>query len=147
MSTENNLPQFQIQKIYVKDLSFTIPEPNKVWNNEWQPQLKTDLNVEAINLPEDNTYETTLKVNIEVTSNDVKAFEVEVKQSGIFTAINMSEEQIEHAKHSFCANVIYHYAREVISDLVVNGGFPQLCLSPINFDAMYFESKQENSEK
>jgi preprotein translocase subunit SecB len=133
-------PQFQIQKVYVKDLSFSIPNSDKIWTTEWKPQLHTDLKVNAQNLPEENTYESELTVEVKVENDGVVAFEIEVKQAGIFTVANMEEGQIEHAKQAFCPNILYHYAREAISDLVNSGGFPQLCLSAVNFDAMYQDS-------
>lgn len=141
--SENNLPQFQIQKVYTKDVSFSIPNSDKIWTLEWKPNLKTDVKVEAISLPEENTYETVITVDVKVKNSDTDAFNIEVKQAGIFTATNMSQEQVEHAKNAFCPNILYHYAREVISDLVISGGFPQLALSPINFDAMYQETLQQ----
>ncbi len=144
--SENNQPQFQIQKVYTKDVSFSIPNADKIWNTEWQPQLKTDVNVEAITLPEESTYETTITIDVKVESNGIEAFNIEVKQAGIFTAANMSADQVEHAKQAFCPNILYHYAREVISDLAISGGFPQLALSPINFDAMYADSLKQSED-
>lgn len=140
---QENAPQFQIQKVYVKDLSFTIPNSDKIWTTEWKPQLHTDIKVVAQKLPEDNTYESELIVEVKVENDGVVAFELEVKQAGIFTVANMEDGQIEHAKQAFCPNILYHYARESISDLVNAGGFPQLCLSAVNFDSMYQDSLKE----
>ncbi|QIW09251.1 protein-export chaperone SecB [Francisella sp. LA112445] len=137
-------PQFQIQKVYVKDLSFSIPNSDKIWATAWRPELHTDLKVDAVNLPEENTYESILTLEIKVENDGMTAFEIEVKQAGIFTVSNMQEEQIEHAKKAFCPNILYHYAREAVSDLVLSGGFPQLCLSAVNFDAMYQDSLKES---
>ncbi|QIV95142.1 protein-export chaperone SecB [Allofrancisella frigidaquae] len=141
-------PQFQIQKVYIKDLSFSVPNSDKIWATQWRPQLHTDLKITAEKLPEENTYESILTVEVKVENDGVTAFEIEVKQAGVFTISNMQDQQIEHAKYSFCPNILYHYAREAISDLVVNGGFPQLCLSAVNFDAMYQDSlKSSDSTK
>lgn len=139
-------PQFQIQKVYVKDLSFSIPNSDKIWATAWRPELHTDLKVDAVNLPEENTYESVLTLEIKVENDGMTAFEIEVKQAGIFTVSNMQEDQIEHAKKAFCPNILYHYAREAVSDLVLSGGFPQLCLSAVNFDAMYQDSLQESTD-
>ncbi|MED7819544.1 MULTISPECIES: protein-export chaperone SecB [unclassified Francisella] len=139
-------PQFQIQKVYVKDLSFSIPNSDKIWSTAWRPELHTDLKVDAINLPEENTYESILTLEIKVENDGMTAFEIEVKQAGIFTVSNMQEEQVEHAKKAFCPNILYHYAREAVSDLVLSGGFPQLCLSAVNFDAMYQDSLKESAD-
>lgn len=139
-------PQFQIQKVYVKDLSFSIPNSDKIWTTAWKPELHTDLKIDAINLPEENTYESVLTLEIKVENDGMTAFEIEVKQAGIFTVSNMQEEQVEHAKKAFCPNILYHYARDAVSDLVTSGGFPQLCLSAVNFDAMYQDSLQESTD-
>lgn len=139
-------PQFQIQKVYVKDLSFTIPESDKIWSTAWKPELHTDIKVEATDLPEENTYESVLTLEVKVQNEGVTAFEIEVKQAGIFTVANMQEGQLDHAKKAFCPNILYHYAREAVSDLVTNGGFPQLCLSAVNFDAMYQDSLQQPAD-
>ena len=147
MDNNQEQPQFQIQKVYVKDTSFTIPNADKVWSKQWQPQLQTDLNVTSVKLPEENTYESVLTVDVKVENDGELAFEVEVKQAGIFTVSNMDDDQIEHAKNSFCPNMLYHYAREAISDLVTSGGFPQLCLSAVNFDAMYQDSLKQADDK
>ena len=143
---QENTPQFQIQKVYIKDMSFSIPNSDKIWTTEWKPQLYTDIKVAAKNLPEDNTYETELTVEVKVENDGLVAFEIEVKQAGIFTVTNMEEGQIEHAKQSFCPNILYHYARETVSGIVNAGGFPQLCLSAVNFDAMYQDSLKETDK-
>lgn len=143
---QENAAQFQIQKVYVKDMSFSIPNSDRIWSTEWKPQLHTDIKVTAQDLPEENTYESELTVEVKVENDGVVAFEIEVKQAGIFTVTNMEEVQVEHAKQSFCPNILYHYAREAVSDLVNTGGFPQLCLSAVNFDAMYQDSLKEAEE-
>ncbi|BCD92167.1 protein-export protein SecB 2 [Francisella halioticida] len=139
-------PQFQIQKVYVKDLSFSVPNSDKIWATAWKPELHTDLKIDAVNLSEENTYESVLTLEIKVENDGIIAFEIEVKQAGIFTVSNMQEEQVEHAKKAFCPNILYHYAREAVSDLVLSGGFPQLCLSAANFDAMYQDSLKGSTD-
>lgn len=139
-------PQFQIQKVYVKDLSFSVPHPDKIWSTAWKPELHTDIKIDATDLPEEGTYESVLTLEVKVENDGMTAFEIEVKQAGIFTVSNMEEGQLDHAKKAFCPNILYHYAREAVSDLVTNGGFPQLCLSAVNFDAMYQDSLQQASD-
>ncbi|MDE5018453.1 protein-export chaperone SecB, partial [Francisella tularensis subsp. holarctica] len=102
--------------------------------------------VDATKLPEENNYETVLNLEVKVENDGMVDFEAEVKQAGIFTVANMQEAQIENAKKAFCPNILYHYASEAISDLVISGGFPQLCLSAVNFDSMYQESLKESAD-
>jgi len=141
-----NQPQFQIQKVYTKDLSFNIPNPTEIWTAQWAPQLKTDINITVSDLPEENTYETVLTLTVSVKNNDMDAFDAEVKQAGIFSVQNMQDDHLNHAKKAFCPNILYHFARETIADLVSNGGFPQLNLSAVNFDKMYQESTNPSKE-
>ena len=129
--------QLQIQNIYIKDVSFEIPQGANIFNKEWNPDLKVELNTEVNDLPEENTYEVTLTVAVNVKSDENEAFKVEIQQSGIFIMVNMEDEQLHHTYYVVCPNILYHYAREAISDLVLKGGFPQLYLENINFNFIY----------
>ncbi|MDE4994494.1 protein-export chaperone SecB, partial [Francisella tularensis subsp. holarctica] len=86
------------------------PNSDKIWTTNCKPELHTDLKVEDTKLPEENTYETVLTLEVKVENDGMVAFEAEVKQAGIFTVANMQEDQIEHAKKAFCPNILYHYA-------------------------------------
>ncbi|MBK2125681.1 protein-export chaperone SecB [Fangia hongkongensis] len=141
-AAENEV-QFQIQKVYIKDISFEIPKGAHIFNREWKPELNIALNTQVNALPEDNIFEVVLTVEANVKCADDDAFKAEVQQAGIFVIDNMNEEQLEHAKYAFCPNILYPYAREAISDIVSKGGFPQLCLAPVNFDMLYQQKQQE----
>jgi preprotein translocase subunit SecB len=88
-------------------------------------------------------FEIVLTVEADVKTAKSDAFKAEVQQAGIFLISNMKEEQLDHAQYAFCPNILYPYAREAISDLVARGGFPQLCLAPVNFDMIYQQKQQE----
>ena len=139
--------QFQIQKVYLKDLSFSIPNYEKIWKTSWNPELSTDLKVKSSKLPEEDTYESVIFLKVTVKNSGILAFEIDLKQAGIFSVSNMEEDQIMHARQSFCPNIIYHYAREAVSDLVISGGFPQLCLSAVNFDEMHDNSANDSKSE
>lgn len=134
---QKNDTQLQIQNIYVKDVSFEIPQGVNIFNREWNPDLKVELNTQVNDLPEENTYEVILTVTVNVKSDENEAFKIEVQQSGIFIMVNMKDEELNHTYYVVCPNILYHYAREAISDLVLKGGFPQLYLANINFDFIY----------
>ncbi|WP_116964128.1 protein-export chaperone SecB [Fastidiosibacter lacustris] len=144
--TPNTEIQFQIQKIYTKDVSFEIPKGANAFKQEWKPELTVSLNTKVNNLPEDNMYEVVLTVEAEVKSGTTDAFSAEVQQAGIFVIANMEDKQLDHAQYAFCPNILYPYAREVISDLVAKGGFPQLCLAPVNFDTIYQQKVEKQKE-
>ena len=129
-------PQFGIQRIYVKDVSFETPNSPAVFGAQWEPEINIDLNSQAARLNE-QAFEVVLTLTVTCKAGDKTAYLVEVQQAGIFNMIGFSEEQLGGMIGSFCPNILFPYAREVISDLVSKGSFPQLVLAPINFDALY----------
>ncbi|MFZ9035439.1 MAG: protein-export chaperone SecB [Francisellaceae bacterium] len=144
-NTETQQPevQFQIHKLYIKDMSFEVPEGAKIFNKPWKPELNVSLNTNINKLEEADTYEIVLTVEADVKCDGQQAFKAEVQQAGIFNIANMADQQLDHAQYAFCPNILYPYAREAVSDLVARGGFPQLCLAPVNFDMLYQHKKQE----
>ena len=140
-----NDPQFQIHKIYIKDVSFQIPDGAQAFQLEWAPELNIEINTEAKPLTEANTHEVILTIKCTVNTKDKPAFVTEVQQAGIFEIANVSDEQLRQALGAYCPNVLYPYLREVISDVVTRGGFPQLSLAPINFDMLYEQQMQQQA--
>ncbi|GKT12893.1 MAG: preprotein translocase subunit SecB [Thiomicrorhabdus sp.] len=132
---------FAIQKIYTKDISFESPNAPGIFAKEFQPKLAIDLNVESAVL-DDNTYHVVLRITATTKVEDNTAFLCEVEQAGIFTLSGFSEAEMGYILGAQCPNVLFPYAREVVSDLVTKGGFPQLLLEPVNFDGMYHEHLQ-----
>ena len=149
MSEQNNAnaPQgkFNIHRIYIKDISFEAPNSPQVFNDTWQPKNSMDLNTNAQKLA-DNLYEVVLSITVTVKNNEQTAFLVEVHQAGIFQIEGFEDEHLQGVLGSFCPNVIFPYAREAVSDIVSRGGFPQLLLAPINFDALYQQHLQKQAE-
>lgn len=138
---------FGIQRIYVKDLSFEVPGAPGIFTEKWEPKVEIDLQSKS-NQIEDGIQEVVLSVTTTVKIGEKVAFIAEVHQAGIFTIRNFPEDQQQHLLGSFCPNIIFPYARESITDLVTRGGFPQLYLAPINFDAIYQQKlakQQENA--
>lgn len=135
---------FLIERIYLKDLSFEAPHTPQLFQKEWQPQLQMDIQSHS-QLLENDVYEVVLVLTVSVGTQEQTGFLVEVKQAGIFSVKGFPAEQLQHLLGSYCPNVLYPYAREVVSDVVTKGTFPQLILSPVNFDALYAQhlEKQE----
>lgn len=134
---------FTIQRIYVKDLSFESPQTPNIFNNpEWKPEVNIELSVKNEKL-QNNTYEVLLLITVTLNHEKKAVLVTEIKQAGIFTVEGVEGEQLNHLLASYCPNILFPYAREVISDVVVRGGFPQLLLAPVNFDALYEESKKQ----
>jgi preprotein translocase subunit SecB len=129
-------PNFEIQRIYVKDLSYEAPNTPHTFAEDWKPEVQLNLETKSSRIQE-NIHEVILSVTATVGSNKKSAFLVEVHQAGIFLVSGFASEQLHQMLGSFCPNILFPYAREAISDLVVRGGFPQLILAPVNFDALY----------
>lgn len=134
--------QFGIQKIYVKDISFESPNSPTCFTEQWEPEVKLELNT-AGNGIGDDLYEVVLSLTVTVENADKPAFLAEIQQAGIFVISGFTEEDLGGMLGSFCPNVLFPYARETVSDLVNRGGFPQLLLAPVNFDALYAQHLEE----
>jgi preprotein translocase subunit SecB len=133
--------QFSIQKIYTKDMSFETPNSPKVFTEKWEPTVDFNLGTHVAPL-ENSMYEIALTVTITVKNNDATAYLVEVNQAGIFSLSGFTDAEMDPMVGSFCPNILFPYARETISDLVTKGGFPQMLLAPVNFDALYSQHLQ-----
>jgi len=141
--------QFAIQRIYTKDISFESPNAPQVFISEWEPKINVDLSTEIQALSED-AIQVVLTVNVVAKHEDKTAFLVEVQQAGIFLAKGFSEEELGPLMGIGAPNALYPYAREVVSDLITRGSFPQFTLQPVNFEQMYAQqmaSKKESAEK
>lgn len=141
----DNAPQFEIQRIFVKDLSYEAPNTPHTFTEEWKPEVQLNLETKS-NRIQDNVHEVVLSVTATVTSSKKSAFLIEVHQAGIFLISNLPNEQLHQMLGSFCPNILFPYVREVISDIIVRGGFPQLLLAPVNFDALYTQHLQDQKK-
>lgn len=139
-NTEQTPVEFQIQRIYIKDVSFEAPNLPTIFHQEWKPQLGFELDTETVQVDED-LYEVALHMTVSTTLEDSgdTAFICEVKQAGVFTIKGLEGIQLQHALASQCPTILFPYARELISNLVNRGTFPVLNLSPVNFDALFVD--------
>lgn len=135
--------QFAIQKIYVKDVSFETPNSPAIFTEtKWEPEVNVQLNTRATPLA-DHMHEVVLSITVTAKSGDKTAYLVEVQQAGIFRTEGFDAAQLNHLLGSFCPNILFPYVREAISDTVTRGGFPQMLLAPVNFDALYAQHLQQ----
>ena len=133
-----------LQGVYLKDCSFESPQGPR-GNGEWNPQISLDLNT-AVQPIAGDLREVLLTVTVAAKQGEQTLFLVEVKQAGAFLMQNLSEEEDKRAIGSICPNVLFPYARAVVSQLVSQGGFPQLLLPPVNFDALYAAGAQNSND-
>ncbi|MDP5148128.1 protein-export chaperone SecB [Shewanella sp. ULN5] len=141
-NNEASAPQFNIQRVYTKDLSFETPNSPAVFQKEWNPEVKLDLDTRSAKLSDD-TYEVVLSLTVTAKNGDETAFLCEVQQAGIFSIVGLTEPQLAHSLGAYCPNVLFPYARETVSGLVARGTFPQLNLAPVNFDALFAQYVQQ----
>lgn len=137
-----NERQFAIQRIYTKDLSFESPNAPDIFRGEWKPENELSLNTK-VNRLGDQIYEVVLTVTVNVKVGDKTAFIAEVHQAGIFTLNGFPEQELGAMLGAYCPNLLFPYAREVVSDLVTKGSFPQLVLQHVSFDALFAQHQQK----
>lgn len=137
--------RLSIGKIYLKDFSFESPQAPEVFRQaDWKP--KTDLNLRSSHTEvADNHHEIVLTVTVEAKSEDKTVFLVELQQAGLFEISGYEGEEFGAIIGSFCPNILFPYARETLASLIQKGGFPEFVLQPINFDALYFQTKQRQA--
>ncbi|CAN1499274.1 SecB Preprotein translocase subunit SecB [Methylophilaceae bacterium] len=136
---------FSMEKIYLKDASLEIPNAPQIFTDRNQPQVGIELSNFAQQL-EDNVFEVAIKVTVTSKIEDKTVFLVEVTQAGIFQIRGVPEENLEMIVGITCPNILFPYARESVSDLVVRAGFQPVLLNPINFEALFAQQKQQQAE-
>ena len=144
---EANTPEkrLSVVKIYVKDFSFESPQAPNIFNaEEWAPN--TNLNLRSAHSPISDTFhEVVLTITVEAKEkdSDKAIFLVELQQAGVFDISGYEKEEMGVLIGSFCPGVLYPYAREAIAGIIQKGGFPEFVLQPINFEALYAQSLEQ----
>lgn len=139
---EPQQPAFQIEKIYIKDISLEIPHAPQIFMQAEGPQLEVQVNNEASQFAE-GFYECTVTVTVTAKAGDKTMFLAEAAQSGIFSIRNVPPEDLDPLLGIACPTILYPYVREAISDLITRGGFPPVLLSPVSFEALYQQRVQQ----
>lgn len=141
---QSDAPIFNIEKLYVKDMSLEIPNAPAIFLQRENPQIDLQLQTKAAQLEEGVfEVEVTVTVTAKVAEKDQTMFLIEAKQAGIFQIRNMPAQEMEGILAVMCPNILYPYLREVVSDVAVRGGFAPVLLNPINFEAIYQQQKQQ----
>ena len=134
--------QFLVQKVYVKDISFETPNTPEIFKMEWRPDVEMNMNNKAIPIG-DAHFDVVLTVTLTVKVGDKTAYLIEINQAGIFMIRNLPADVIDRMLAIVCANILFPFVRETVSDVVTRGGFPQLLLAPVNFDALFEQEQAE----
>ncbi len=142
-ATDAPAQHFSIQKLYLRDVSFENPNSPQIYGgNSWDPKMEMGIESSSRRIGEEQ-FEVVLKVTVEAKVNDSTAYLIEVHQAGVFVAHGFDEAALGPLLGSYCPNILYPFAREEVSSLAIKGGFPQLVLEPINFDALYAQHQQQ----
>lgn len=137
-------PAFALQRIYVKDSSFESPRSPAVFQGQWAPKISFNLGSKSARISE-GVFEVVLTITVEAKVEESAAFLSEVHQAGIFTCSGLPDADLEQVLSAVCPNILFPYAREAIDSMIVKGSFPPVNLAPVNFDALYAQSKQRQA--
>jgi preprotein translocase subunit SecB len=138
-------PTFQIEKVYVKDMSLEIPHAPKVFLEQVQPQLEVQINTGSENFA-DGYYEVTVTATVTARLGERTLFLAEARQAGIFQLRGMPAEELGPLLGIACPTVVYPYLRETIQDMISRGGFPPVILAPLSFEALYLQQQQNAAQ-
>ena len=145
MTDQQAQPVFNIEKIYVKDLSVEVPNAPAIFLERDAPLMEMQINTQSAQVDE-GIYQSILTLTITAKIKDKTAFVVELQQGGIFRIQNLPPEALEPALAIGCPNILFPYARESVSDAVLKAGFPPLMLQPVNFEALYMQQQQAQAQ-
>ncbi len=138
--------QFNVQKIYLKNVSFEAPNAPSIFQEEAAPQLQLNLNQKVARF-DDGVFEVVLTITLTCTVNEKTAYLAEVEQAGVFGLTGFDEQGLDLMLGSYCPNVLFPYARQTVGDLIQHGGFPPFLLQPINFEAIYADQQRRRAEE
>ena len=146
--SEQQIPAatFQIEKVYLKDVSLEIPNAPQVFLQQAQPQLEVRLDTGATPISE-GYYEATVSATVTAKAGDKTLFLAEAVQAGIFQMRNVPEADLKPLLGIACPTILFPYLREAISDLVIRGGFPPVLLAPVSFEALYIQRMQQGGQE
>jgi preprotein translocase subunit SecB len=138
--------QFQLQKLYTKDVSFELPNAPEIFQDDGQVEIKMNL-AQKVEVLAEGIHEVALTVTVTATLGEKTAYLAEVQQAGIFAISGLNEQATHAAINTLCPHTLFPYARRAITDMVGDGGFPPLVLQPLNFDQIYAQRMQEAQQE
>ena len=139
-------PQFGLARVYLKDVSLEAPNSPALFLEEFRPEVKLQVNTSVNALKTTDLYEVVLNITVTSTHKEQTAFLVEVQQAGIFEVKGFDDAQKGHLLGVYCPEALYPFAREAVAELVAKGGFPQLLLAPVNFEAVYAQKLKHEKQ-
>lgn len=138
-------PNFAVQRLYLKDLSFETPQGPAAFQKQWKPKVNQDLSTKSAKV-DDNTYEVALRVTVTVKDDEETIYLIEVEQAGLFTIKGIEGQQLAQVLNVTCATMLLPYAREAIDSTLIKGSFPPLMIPPINFESLFSNAVKQSAE-
>lgn len=138
--------QVQLSKIYLKDVSFEAPNTPQVFRGEWRPEINVELGT-SVQRIDDTAWDVALTVTVTARNAEETAYVCEVKQAGVFRIQGFDEATLRRLIGAYCPSQLFPFAREAISELVSKGGFPQMLLAPVNFEALHAQEVQRRQQQ
>ncbi len=138
-------PVFNIEKLYVKDLSVEVPNAPGIYLEREAPQIDVNMSTESRALGED-LYHSSITVTVTAKTGDKTMFLVECTQAGIFRIQNVPQDQLPMVLGIGCPNIVFPYLRETVSDVIIRAGFPPLLLNPVNFETLFMQQQQAQQQ-
>jgi len=142
MAEANLDPVFQIQRVYLKDISLEQPNSPAILLDPEQPSVDIQLGVETSPVT-DGLFEVTVTATVHTKINEKTVFLVEAKQAGIFEVRNVEADQLGSILGIACPQIVYPYLRGNVADVIQRGGFPPVHLAEINFQAMFLQQQAD----
>lgn len=139
-------PVFNIEKLFVKDLSVEVPGAPAIYLEREAPHMDVNMTSESQALGDD-VYQSSITVTVSAKIGDKTMFLVECTQGGIFRIQNVPQDQMPMVLGIGCPNIVFPYLRETISDVVIRAGFPPLLLNPVNFEAMFMQQQAQQQQQ
>lgn len=145
-ATDPNSPQFAPQAVYIKDVSFEAPAGPRLAPNTPNPTINLNLSTSVNDLGND-LKEVVLTVRVEAQAAEKTVWLCELQQAGAFGIRNVPQGDMQRLLGIFCPNYLLPYARQVVSDLLMKGGFPPFLLPPVNFDALFAQAAARSQQQ
>ncbi len=137
--------QFAIQKVYLKDVSFESPASPEIFTKKWEPEVNMEINTASKTIADD-VIEVVLRLTITVKLGEQVAYLTEIQQAGIFTIKGLTDAEKGRVTATACPNILFPFGREAVAEVVSKGGFPQLLLAPVNFEAIYAQHQAQQAK-
>jgi len=138
-------PNFAVQRLYLKDLSFETPQGSAAFQKQWKPKVSQDLSTKSSKI-DDNTFEVSLRITVTVKDEEETIYLIEAEQAGLFTIKGIEGQQLAQVLNVTCTTMLLPYAREAIDSTLIKGSFPPLMIPPINFESLFSTALKQSAE-